>query len=391
MTESKQALLSRREFAACSSLIMIRCAAAASGQTADPANGLRVRMVKQFKNGHLLDTSPDGSKICLFFGRAVESFSWRGAWKRDGVDAGKTSLVVIEVGTWRAICSVALRERPIAASFFPDGEVVYAETMAFRTAARYVRQQLLIAVQDCRVEENLRAEKPEEMSTYYSQALADRTLLGTQLKRRERFYALVRARVPTYDELQQEDISPRETFGTPTTVMTSSDRKILAYAVDHSVVCRRSDNLKIVWQRLVDLRLEVSQLAISSDGSRVAISAVNTRFVEQQREYYVAVLNGRDGSLISKVPVNGDVGIDISPDGNFLSVSQRKADARPQRIRPSVQIYEVDSHQLVATVSHDEVSTRDGYIGGLLQSRFTSDGKYLITFGDDDTRVWELG
>jgi hypothetical protein len=42
-------------------------------------------------------------------------------------------------------------------------------------------------------------------------------------------------------------------------------------------------------------------------------------------------------------------------------------------------------------VSHDPVSTRDGYIWGLLQSRFTPNGKYLITSGDEDTRVWEVG
>jgi hypothetical protein len=136
---------------------------------------------------------------------------------------------------------------------------------------------------------------------------------------------------PDYSELQRVDISPREKFGDLTEIMVSADRTTLAYAVDHSIVCRRTEDFSIAWERPVEPHLKVWKLAISPDGNRVAVVAANTLFVEQQREYYIGVLDGKDGALLSKLPLNGDVGIDISPDGRLLAVNQRKKDAKPQR------------------------------------------------------------
>ena len=363
-------------------------------QTGDvnPGNRLPVRLVRQFKNAHLLDISFDSTKLCLYTGRTGESFTWRGGiWTREGTDPGKVPLQVIEVGSWRVSYSVYLRDRVERASFFPDGKSVYAETTSFHTANEFVRQQVVVDLQTGLREENLRHETPKGVSTFYSYALPNRTLLGEALNPRERFYALVRSKLPGYSELQRMDISPREELGTLRGLSVSADRTALAYAVDHSIVCRRTTDFTVIWERPVEPNLRVWKAAISPEGNRVAVAVVNTAYVEQQRDYYIAILDGKDGTLLSKLPVNGDVGIDISPDGRLLAVSQRKKDARPQRIRPTVHVYEVLSRQLVATVSHDPVSTRDGYIWGLLQGRFTPNGKYLITFGDEDTRVWEIG
>ena len=354
-------------------------------------DNLPVRLVKEFKNGYLLDVSLDSTKLCLYTGRASESYTLRGgSWTREGGDPGKVPLQVIEVGSWKTTHSIDLRDRPGSASFFPEGAALFAESESFRLTTGLGIQQVIVDLQTGTVQEKFRNKDLQKESLYYHNALPRHMLLGL-LSGRQRFYALVRSKLPDYVEVQRLNVSPREAFGKLSGIPVSADRRKLLYAVDHSIVSRRTEDFSVVWERPFEPHLQVRKLAISVDGSRVAIAAVDTSLIESQREYYIAILDGNDGTLLSKLPLNGDAGIEISPDGKLIVVGQRKKDARPQRYRATAQIYEVSSGQIVASVTHDPISTRDGYLWGLLQSRFTPNGKYLITTGDDGTRVWEVG
>jgi hypothetical protein len=77
-------LISRRGmFRECVALAVpcavLRCEAAQNA-SAVRAEG-PARLVKEFKNSYLLDISPDGTKVCLFFTRnPTRSFVIRGTW-----------------------------------------------------------------------------------------------------------------------------------------------------------------------------------------------------------------------------------------------------------------------------------------------------------------------
>ena len=380
-----QSSTSRRGFirncSVVASLVPIVQVFSQSRQTLHNENSVQIHFIKRFNNGHLLDVLPDGSLLCMYFGSAVWTFSSSRSARTQGSNSEHYRLAVINARTWEIRFSTELSERPISATFVPDGIGLYVETFG--------RRRLMVDLATKRVNELSPVVTRPEQYIYYENALSNGRILGGELRRKEGYHALLLATLGDFKELQRVDTTPKEDFGSGGRGV-SADRLTLVYAVDHSIVCRRTEDLSVVWERPVEPQLRVSKVAISSGGHYVAVAAVNTQFVEGQREYYVALLSGRDGSVISKLPLNGDVGIEISPDGKLLAVSQRKPNDKPQKIQPTVRIYDFASGQVVAAATHDAVSTREGYIWGILQSRFTPDGKYLLTYGDDDTRVWEI-
>jgi WD40 repeat protein len=104
------------------------------------------------------------------------------------------------------------------------------------------------------------------------------------------------------------------------------------------------------------------------------------------------VYNGTDGRPIAKLPLNGDQGLAVSPDGKSLAVGKRLRKAKD--IDLLVEIYDIASGQLVATGTHDQVPPgRFQNLNGVFDNdnglRFTSDGEYLITSGNNKIKFWE--
>jgi hypothetical protein len=133
---------------------------------------------------------------------------------------------------------------------------------------------------------------------------------------------------------------------------------------------------------------------MSADGNRIAAAILDTAFVEHQRKYYIGVYDGRDGSLLAKLPINGDAGLAISPNGKFLAVGERiEAKADPPDVQLVVSIFDIASGKQVARFVHDHfhVGRGEGVNShfGINGIQFAGDGKYLIT-SSIHARVWEL-
>ncbi len=346
-------------------------------------------MLKRFKNGHLLDISPDGSRVCLYFGNSSWSFTKGPAVLRSTGGSGDYSIQVFETVSWASTYSLPIEQRPFNATFSVDGGFLYTDLSGAKRTQGYESPSLAIDLKSQSVTKHLRNDVPGEVSTFHLSGLRNGSLLALELNRGRR-HALLIAGADRFNEEARVDISPQESLGYLADVSVSADRTATAYAVDHSIFCRRTDDLGVIWQRAVEPRFRISKVTISASGRFVAAAAVNTNEVDAQQGCYVDILDGADGSLLHRLSVNGDAGIAIS-DSSLLAVSQRKLGVEPQRIKPSVRVYDVSSGEALATLEHSEISTRWGYIWGILQSRFTPDGKRLITSGDDETRVWDLG
>jgi hypothetical protein len=187
----------------------------------------------------------------------------------------------------------------------------------------------------------------------------------------------------------------RNPIGHDTEAFFSSDRGKFAYCTDRSIVVRRSSDLGVAWTREVERDyFGAPRLAISSDGSRVAAAVVDTTFVEQQRKYYIEVYTGSEGTPISRLPLKGDAGLAISPDGNRLAVGERlNSTARANETQLAVSIFDIASGQQVARIIHDQFRIAKGeWVNshfGTHGIQFTSDGKFLIT-SSVHTKIWEL-
>jgi hypothetical protein len=293
---------------------------------------------------------------------------------------------VVDLGTWKSSNAVHIRAKSFSGSFFLDGKTVYVEISAIPSEGFSKSQRLLINA-DGTVVERLRAEKPKE-PTFHFRALDNGRLLGDEYN--DGTLALIQALLPDYTTTLRVPfrvVPEREAWTTQCDPIVSDDRRSIVYSFDRWIVCRRVDDLQLVWKHQIEAPLRPWQVAISATGSRVAAAVVDTAYITHQRNFYVGIFDGRDGSPLAQLPLNGFDGIGISPDGDFVAVSQRHLDHRI--VQPAVHVYDIASGKEVAALGHDSLSVERATLFGSLRIAFSSDGKYVITSGID-TRIWEI-
>jgi len=157
--------------------------------------------------------------------------------------------------------------------------------------------------------------------------------------------AIIRAELPDYQEtlrvpfethLDARDLVLRS-------LVLTADRTVFAYGFDHSIVCRKTGDLDVIWTRQVapELPYGIGRLAISADGARVAAAAIDMTFLEKQEQFYVEVYEGQDGATIARLPVNGYQALALSPIGDLLAIGTRVPDTRTRDILLGLEVYEV--------------------------------------------------
>jgi hypothetical protein len=362
------------------------------------ATALQVNLVHEFRNASLLAVSPDGKLACLYFTKhPQDSFTWRGGlWKHENDGNSNEMLRVTELSSWKSVRSEQLRQKVFLASFFAGGQQLYVETQAFRNGAALDSQQLVIDLRNGKTQEHVRLEHPDESFTYYY-ALQDRVLLASKADgKSRRTEELILAKLPDYTEIAHTPFpvsSHRDPLGHDTDVFICANRKMFVYGTGRSIVCRKTEDLAITWIRQIEQNYwGTSRLAISADGSQVAVAIMDYIMKERQPRNYVGVY-GLDGTRIARLPVDGTAGLAVSPNGKLLAVGERTGVPKTQETQLAVSIIDIASGKQVAHFIHDQFRVGRGewvnshfLINGI---QFTADGKYLIT-SSIHTKVWEL-
>jgi WD40 repeat protein len=358
---------------------------------------LQFKPLKEIKNAFLLAVAPN-SQICVCFTRKpTGSFTLRASANRRSLDhdpPGQNLLAVLQIDTWKEVFSSALSGEPMGFSFFLGGDALYGVTEPY-SPTRKLSDRTAVVV-DLRTGEIQRQAAPFTANTTYYFALWDRTLLGVRGGRE-----LVRAEWPTLREL-----AAVHTDGPAGGPILTGDRRRFAQVVGQSLVCRRSDDFSLLWNRQIDdsidmsattaenggpgPSLSVAHCAFSSDGSTVALGARRTNGGGVPLKFYVEVLNGKDGTAIARLPKNPGDGVVLSPDGRLLAIAElaEVGDA----LEPTVRVYEVPSGREVSSIIHDRVP-RNRRLGATLHGSafgFTPDGKYFITANSYKIKIWEI-
>ncbi len=377
---------------------------------------LRIRLIKEFRGGWLLAVSPDSRKLCLYFAKnPIDKFTLRGGkWTYEGGPSkdGKDALEVIEIGSWRALCSVRLRQYGVLASFFADSEMVYVKTDPLANASQ--TQHVVIDLTTQRVSESLQSSKLGEPSrTYY--ALSEGVLLATESVYRPptpiRKEALLRVSLPDYKETGRVPFPLMEIAGERLggSLTTSADRKYVVQTViydrnkdlgvpeglNETVVFRRTEDLGVIWSRRIEPAADwrPERITITPDGNRGAVAVSDTVSPADLRQSYIGIYAGKDGREISKVPMDGRDGIALSPDGKVLAVGKIVPAGRGESSLIA-ELYELASGNRLAVVEHDrwnggrDLIHSTGFDNDGLQ--FTPDGRYLITSINGLVKVWSL-
>lgn len=351
-----------------------------------------VQLVKEIKDAFLFAVSPDGKYMSLYFTRRLhETFVYRaGQWNKASGMAGQKDEVlrVIEMGSWRTAYSIQLRATAFLSSFFPDRERLYAGTLGFRNGDQYTHQQVIADLRTGELSERLRDGLFEAINGQMLLGAVSSTPYGDDV--------LILVKLPDYEEVARVPARVGDDrYKFRTDLMLSSMGATFAYTLDNTIVCRRTEDLSVIWTRQVHPEfLTVWKLAFSARSGRIAAAAVDLRSPSETTGFFVGIYDANDGTPVTSLPVNGFDGLAISPDGRLLAVGKRVPDSRTRDLHLVVYIYDIASGQELASELHDSVPPgRFQVLDGSFSHfgiQFTPDGKYLVTSGYKRTKVWAL-
>ena len=334
--------------------------------------------------------SPDGKKLC------VEDWSEHGY-----------PLRVLEIGSWQSVYNGHFQSRSLSAGFFGDSRALLVQALgSLGKEACGVGKgncEQLETVVDLRSGEHMERMLPLDANqgdTYWP--LSAGVVLDAHREGNPyRMETLALVEFPGLREILkvQYATKPREPKRRKGNFELSNDfgfevsdnRKVLAYSFDHTLLCRRTEDLRVLWARQIEPHLNAYKVVISARGTHVAAAIADGGFTaSDQRVSYIAIYNGETGGEMVRLPRSGTEGIALSPNGDLIAVVAREPGKKGEVV-PTVHSYETLSGRELASVAHDRVkSGRRQFLEAGCTVAFTSDGQYLVTSGMT-TKVWRIG
>lgn len=382
------------------SLLANSCRAQDQPAAMSPSRPVAARLVKEVKHTSLIAISPDGSKLCLYFTKhPLMTFTLRGDQRTSAggsVEGEALNVIQMEPGqNWKEIYSThQLRSRFMTGSFFGDSETLYLEVLGIPPDYKN-SQRIVVNVRTRELNERIRHEVPGKAIGYL--ALNNRVLLGIESEpSTAKTVALILAGVPDFHQLARVPYSvsavvrPEPQFqGTGPVI--AAEGKTFVHADHHSIVLRAVEDLSVIWTRDIEPELYgIRRLSITPTGNRVAAAILDFAVKGPQPLDYVGVYDGRDGTPLARLPLDGSEGMAISPDARFVAIGRELKGAK--NIDLAVEIYDVASGHKLSTVLHDSVppGRYQRLVATFGAIEFTSDGKYLVTSGNNLVKVWQF-
>jgi hypothetical protein len=339
---------------------------------------LSMRLIQEFSKRSILDISPDGSKLCF-----------------DNWSNAKYPLEAVEMGTWKIIFSGSFQTRVWFAWFFSNNSTLLAETRITLGNRRNVPHLTSIELKT-----GNRTEGRHFADNVYEDdpaiALSDGVLLIKHINWKSiEKCSIALVEFPSYREISRVPfvVKPDESeFASLANYRAniSGDRRVFLYYYGRTLVCRRTENLEVLWMREIGPLLKVIDIA-SPNQNYVAVAVADSAFRDQQKESYISIYNGKTGTDVARMNICGTDGLAISPDGSLLAVVEIVNSRENKTYYAKVHVYDVKSGEILASFEHDQIKwQRGGTIKAACRVYFTADGQHLISSGMN-TKVWRFG
>jgi hypothetical protein len=364
----------------------------ATGQGRDavaPVGATRFLPLKEFRGASLGGISPDGKRMAAALYDGIDVWDYQGGqWVHEGDTILRDeSLWVVELGSWKTVFSARLPGQPFLIGFFRDADELYVIMLPFPDG-RPGNQQFVIDESGGIKEERRREE-------LYQPTRGQRLLAATGDHGKPRILRLVE--LPDYREVASAAMEPSRSGRFGTDQIVSSQGGAFVYGVDDLVVCRRTDDLSVLWGRRIGAT-RVWRTAISAHGERVAAVADaapqrRPTVPPELRPLFIDVYDGRTGSPVARFPADERFdSLALSADGGLLAVGQRIPAGDGASVDLMVDIYEIGSARRIARELHCRVppGRYQALKGTLAAVQFSSDGLYMVTAGYDRSKVWQV-
>ena len=332
--------------------------------------------VKEFRGAFLHAVSADGSKMCVVLDSdGVETWTYReGQLSRENVSTfpPDASLCVVELGSWKTVYSTKLEAAPFMASFLRDSPELYVTAIFLGEVRKAGNQQVVIDLQAGNI-------KQEQIRDGLFRATRGQQLLTTKGELGKGGVLSV-VELPDYREVAHADLEVPRSGRSGTDQIVSSDGDVFVYGVDDMIVCRRTDDLGILWTRRIGAT-RVWRIAISARGDRVAAVADaapqrSPLIPPMLQPLFIVVYDGHSGTPIATFPadIHFSEVLALSPDGKLLAVGVR-IPAEGQNVDLFLDIYDIASDRRIARELHSRVPPRRFQnLAGFPAAEFTAEG-----------------
>lgn len=354
-------------------------------------------LVREFERAQLLAMSPTGEWICLHQGSGIRRWGQTRSGWFERTEKTPAGIVILRFPSlqleWSRSSSSSLREY---ASFFSDGRRLFGE----RFAAAYSDQRTILDISS-RVEKEYTMQREKgvsRLSFAYSDdvLLVYEQVLAVELNGFRSSW--LRQNSSTGEELDRVGYAPDGALldrGRGEAIpCVSLDREVIVHVFEGRIVMRLSKDLTVRWVRPPEPEFTPRRLGISAGGELVAVAMCdNTKLSSDARQRkFILILNGRDGSVVRRIPVDGSASVAVSRDGSLIAAGAVLEDV-PRRgmLRTVVRLFDGGQGAEPKLLTHSEVSVQNRLASGLGWTglQFTPDDQFLISSGES-TRIWKL-
>lgn len=318
----------------------------------------RFRMAKEIKRSPCFAISPDSRKACIIHLTGKK----------------QNTITVLELSSWKVIFSAPVPEGVYQFGFFRDAGRIYGSVVVSPPDAH---ESMLIDLDTGQVDRR-KIPRNSDPGGYFAEAVKDRILLGN-----------LKGEMVLVEWPSLRHIAATESKGR---VKITTDRRIVICIEPSRLVCRRVDDLSVLWFREIDPELsnrrDTSLWCDTSANGEIVALTTSVGLLRGSINSHIEFMEGGNGRTIRHLDVEAaDIRV-LSPDGKTLGLGRIKGHSGA--LEAVLDFVDISSGNLVTSVIHERFSPNRALLGAWFDSSgFTPNSEWLITTNQYTTKFWK--
>lgn len=344
-------------------------------------------LVNQKKECRTFEVANDQEKIAVFLGDDItQSFIVTPDFIREIQKNTKAHrLAILTFPDLKELTSLAMPHLPV-----PTGFSESAKTILFTESGHHVYTAMSADLQKKDIVKNHVPGKElcypytdrELMIAWRSQPGPRLTDLG--------IYSIEENRIVRSNSYVPSSVEPNREYDYISPIM-SQDRNVLLHPCGEYAVCRRVDDLSVLWAKRLGIDPWVRGLGLSRNGKWAAVARAKRDMDEKVQAASLLIIHVMTGDVVADLPYAGDEGMSLSSDGSLIAVALRtRFPDDEDRYRLEVVLLDTKSGKERGRIFHADLKRRRGRVDTHFSSIDISPDDRFLVVSARDTQVWKL-